>query len=223
MACMLRLLILLGLVAASSTALAGVPGQCWGLAGMAPPATMPDLKAATVVGTGPVFLLQFFDPNCLSTSTGCRSPLDPLKPGDRVAVTEATDGYMCVTPTKHTSNNPFGWLPADRLKLIDPTHATVPLDTWTGTWRDGSTTIQLHRRETGLTVYGDAVWQGRGSPHFGEINDGGTPSGNTLRVGRNNGCEVRLLLFADTLIAVDNMGCGGENASFSGKYRHVSR
>ena len=68
-------------------ALAEVPGQCWGLARDTPTAVIPDLKAATVVGSSPAFLLQFFDQNCLSTAMGCRSPIDPLKPGDRVVVT----------------------------------------------------------------------------------------------------------------------------------------
>lgn len=192
---------------------------------MAPPAAMPDLKAGIIVGSGPAFLLQVFEPNCRSTPTECRSPLAPLKPGDRVAVTKEEGGCACVTPTKHTRNNPAGWLPVNRIRLANPVYPKTPLDAWAGTWRNGSTTIKLHRRNGELTIYGDAVWQGGISlvPHFGEIKDGGAPSGNTLTVGESGGCEVRLLLFADTLIVVDNLGCCEANVSFSCKYRHVSR
>jgi hypothetical protein len=210
--------------------------KCWGISSYGPvvdgplvngiPSVrmlpMPDLTTGEVVGVGPSFFLWAMDSTCSADPKKCRPPNQPyLVARDPVVITASIPGYLCVTYAKKAQRYYTGWMPTNRVD-IDPVAASaIPLSSWVGTWRDGSTTIILSRRGHQLLVYGDAVWQGLSDPHFGEINAVGTPEGNTLTLGTSDqpvGCYVKLLRTRNLLVAVDNGGCGGANVTFSGFY-----
>jgi hypothetical protein len=208
---------------------AGV-ADCWGLteydsSPQLPPRfpPMPELKAGEVVGADPSFFFGEVGPNCALNPIECRYPNQPyLVSGDPVVITGSAPGYWCVEYAKRTQPRYAGWMPKDRIRLLPLPVPSVPLSSWVGTWRDGSTTIILSRRNHGLLAYGDATAPGGiySGPHLGSINAIGVPSGNSLSLGANElgKCYVELLRIRELLVAVDNGGCGGMNVTFAGIY-----
>ena len=143
-----------------------------------------------------------------------------LVTGDVVVVVKTTPDQVCVAYPKNDSDI-FGWLPANRVKIDEPTKVPTKLNQWIGTWRSGKTQKIIIRRDGDvLRVEGHAWWQGSRDPHFGDLEYTASPVGNTVTLGSPNDydCQVQLLMLGHYIAAQDNQGCGGTNVSFSGFY-----
>ncbi|WP_234730994.1 hypothetical protein [Acidocella facilis] len=201
--------------------------ECWGLRQVDSfnSEPFPTLKAGKIVGNGAAFFEEGGSQCASSSAPVCRkSNKLHLLPGDTVVVMATIPGYLCV----QYANLPqqkyyeyYGWVPARRVKIYDPSKMKVSLDSWLGTWRNGSTTIVLSRQGRRLLVYGDAAKQVLATTNFGQIKDRSIPVGNTLDVGEGDpkfNCYAKFLKIRNMLFAVDNYGCGGQDVTFTGIY-----
>jgi hypothetical protein len=143
-----------------------------------------------------------------------------LVPGDKVVALLERDGWVCSYYRKDPKHKEhIGWLKADLLEAAG--QEPVSRENWLAKWETADADIVLNPsgKPGVLKVTGDAEWHGSdpGDIHTGELDGEAKPEGDHFLY-RDEGCEVRLTLMGEYLVAVDNGECGGVNVDFDGIY-----
>jgi hypothetical protein len=159
--------------------------------------------------------------------------VNSLPPGLIVGLGIEQSGWACVTGGDSTS----GWIPASHLAPV-PTTPHVPLTEWLGWWRHDNDVkgrkndrLLITRQSGGNTLHisGRAYWYGlNDNVHFGAVQADAAPIGIYLHAVESSpdgtGCVVDLKLDPTThsLLAYDNMQCGGMNVRFDGNWNRFT-
>ncbi|MCB1023271.1 MAG: DUF3298 and DUF4163 domain-containing protein [Acidobacteria bacterium] len=143
--------------------------------------------------------------------------------GDALIVAAEKDGFYCAWFQPKKGSETVGWIRKHELH-ISPADPQPDLSKWLGTWESNENDLNIARSSVsgGVTVKGNAFWKGLGDNiHIGEVDDAGSPNGNTLTIGGDDqyDCRVKMTLFENLLIVSDNRNCGGANVTFDGVYR----
>jgi hypothetical protein len=194
----------------------------------------PTFKIAEVKGASAA-LIHFLEDDDGSGQTGrcpradnpnCRQPAF-ARAGDRVIVSKTSNGFACAWQQPAHGAATVGWLPLNRLTILDP-DPQPPLERWIGTWWASGRPLSLRQGRTpgSLEVEGESYWPGPNLPntHFGTLEGSGAPVENILVIQDPSApeavrCVARLSLVGDMLIVSDNHKCGGLNVSFDGVYQ----
>lgn len=180
---------------------------------------------------------------CPSVAPVCRRK-GFVVPGDDMLAGWKNGPYSCVTyispgakRVKERFPETNGYLPTSALQDV-PTPRAKPVD-WLGKWsRSSEAEIEISAASGGKVKiaaqanYGslDPGRISRGAVNSGELDGEATPQGNLMAFGeeytdptrplgeRGSECAVRFQLVGRFLVAEDNVGCGGNNVSFTGVY-----
>jgi hypothetical protein len=179
---------------------------------------------AKITGASKVYLKH-----CPPGAAGCTEPAHApyVVPGDTVIVGARAGDAVCVAKPNRQGAT-AGWVTEYQVQP-QPTPPASPA-AWVGHWAlPGGNSIDLKLQGGALAVSGAACWpacnaSGKGRvPNVGELEGKGAPSGNPLRIGRDNDCAADLWLLGPFLVVFDNLGCGGINVSFTGIYQRAGR
>lgn len=198
--------------AASSASAAGLSTKCYGFVDNTPEA----MKMGRIIGQGPAKFQYEPTSECKAVGGPCGTRGHPAAPGERVAVFNSKDGYVCTeayAPWRSPSRR--GWLPASRVR-IDPPSPAVPDRWWVGVWSMPyeTITITLNRTELdGTAESGVEDGAGRSAGFDGPLTRVenhlsflDTPSAYR--------CEVSLHRMGKALAVSDNERCGNGGRLF---------
>lgn len=110
-------------------------------------------------------------------ATNCKQPLRSGVPGIELM---QKDAWVCVAvPGKRPLEVKTGWLPVSHWKR--DSHAAPPEpQSWAGVWQNEHARLNITVINNRVNIDGHAIWSGRFSPHFGELNFEGVPYGDRL-------------------------------------------
>ena len=210
---------LLALIAAASAtpALARIDDSLFCRNGLFP-TQQSALGMARVSGKGRAYFFDDMD-NCPKAERRCRTSRY-LVPGDRLLTGRKHGAFTCAFfPTR--GGGAAGWVESNRLRAM-AVNANPPLVAWLGSWGDNE--IRFSSRRGALHVEGEAFWPAPDIPpmNSGEIAGPVRRSGIRARYA-SDGCVVDFTLLNDLLVVGDNLGCGGNNVSFTGVYARKSK
>ncbi|MEZ5344613.1 MAG: DUF3298 and DUF4163 domain-containing protein [Pyrinomonadaceae bacterium] len=142
---------------------------------------------------------------------------------DKVIVAEAQNGFYCAWYEPKTGSETVGWIRRHELSIESP-DLKPGFAQWIGEWESNGNTLRIAKGIQGgnFRITGNAFWRGVGDNiHIGEVDDTGTPNGNSLNIGgpEKYDCRVKMTLVNDLLVVSDNRMCGGVNVTFDGVYR----
>jgi hypothetical protein len=122
--------------------------------------------------------------------------------------------WACVVlPGKGKIATQAVWIPQSRWAVDKP----VTPGAWVGIWQNEGAKITVTSSEGHLHFVGNAIWQGRTTPHFGSFEFDAVPEGDLVTL--VDECEVRIRRLGEFLFAQENQKCGAMNVSFDGLYR----
>jgi len=190
-------------------------------------------------------------PGCPSAAPACRERGFVL-PGDAVIVVGTGSGYACAifaSPAPRAATT-SGWLPEAALATPAVVSDATPLATpdWRGDWRSGAERrIRIDATpQGGIALAGEATFGAgdpdrvrRGAVNTGDFDATATPLGDQLaflvgddgkalpfdaaRAKAESLCGLRLWRLGPSLVATDNLQCGGMNVTFTGVYRRIGQ
>jgi hypothetical protein len=179
-----------------------------------------SVRLGHMVAGPAVWLRQQPDPEC--NDERCSTDQLPAMSGNSDGIEMSRNGsWVCVlVPGKKPLETRIGWLSDQRWKA---TLSEDPNPNWTGVWQNYNQKLWIRSAAGGqLSVKGDAIWDGRSGPHFGDFEFVAKAEGDLLvkrASGDSDRCEVALRIVGPFIFGADNGMCGAMNVNFNGMYR----
>jgi ankyrin repeat protein len=143
---------------------------------------------------------------------------EPLRSGVTGLELMRKDAWVCVSVSgKRPLEVNTGWLPISNWKRDLDAVPPEP-QAWAGVWQNERARLNITVIDNRVNIDGHAIWSGRLSPHFGDLNFEGVPNGDRL-ANQAGECQATFRRIGEYIIAKDNAKCGGMNVTFSGVYR----
>lgn len=183
----------------------------------------PPFAQARVNGSERLRFLEDME-GCPGKGTQACATRAYVVPGDTVLVSTLHGAFACAFyPSK--GGGTAGWVEAARLDPLTIDDAPPP-QAWAGRWSSqGNPEVTISLAGDVLAIEGEAYWpspdppieERPGGPNMGFIGGALQVLGNRA-VYDDDWCRIEFTLLGETLIAGDNLRCGGMNVTFSAVY-----
>lgn len=183
----------------------------------------PPFAQARVVGEGRLHFLEDME-GCPGKGVQACATKAYVIPGDVLLVSNLHGPFVCAfypSPGGGTAS----WVETARLEPVAVDDMPPP-SAWAGTWSsEGNPELTIQALPDGLAIEGEAYWpspdppieERPGGPNMGFIGGALHVLGNRALY-EEDSCRIEFTLLGETLIAGDNLRCGGMNVTFSAIY-----